>query len=446
MRQLKFAGQSKIFGGGESDSESSDESGSQEEQKVETVETTKQGARTAKKNLMGDSSEEETERTIKTQKQKKFEILDKILDDLRKHVNISDWGEIEKDFVKMQTEIKSNGKVILDSDENLPKSVLKSLLNLQDAVEEVTNAVKKKMTKANATSYTKLKSNFNKWLSNEENVIEEKMIFGTQLAKYKENPADSGDDDSEADEGSEEEEEEEDEEEVEYEYEDEEEPEDETEEKKEEKNKQKDEKAALDEYDAEEDEEYDEEYDEEEESSEEDAAGDLEENEEEMDEMLQKKYGFLRRAREEMTPTERRWKWVLKECLPLDMLRYIALGQTKKKKKDKEEKKKVEDDAAADNADAADEDKGPGFIVDNKLELDYKIVKNVEETMQALKSERLKGKFNPLYHAKVLNLIVDQFNNPQTIEEKRLQIKVNFYLIGTHFLTIKSDIGFFERE
>jgi hypothetical protein len=45
-------------------------------------------------------------------------------------VNISDWGEIETDFVKMQTEIKSNGKVILDSDENLPKSVLKALLNL----------------------------------------------------------------------------------------------------------------------------------------------------------------------------------------------------------------------------------------------------------------------------------------------------------------------------
>jgi hypothetical protein len=79
---------------------------------------------------MGDSSEEEAERVIKTQKQKKFEILDKILDDLRKHVNITDWGEIEKDFVKMQTEIKSHGKVILDSEENLPKSVLKSLLSL----------------------------------------------------------------------------------------------------------------------------------------------------------------------------------------------------------------------------------------------------------------------------------------------------------------------------
>jgi hypothetical protein len=58
----------------------------------------------------------------------------------------------------------------------------------------------------------------------------------------------------------------------------------------------------------------------------------------------------------------------------------------------------------------------------------------------------LKGKFNPIYHAKVLNLVVDQFNNPQSIAEKRLQINVTFYLIGTLFLTIKSDLGFFERE
>jgi len=92
------------------------------------------------------------------------------------------------------------------------------------------------MTKANATSYTKLKSNFNKWLSLEENVIEETMIFGNQLTKYKENPAESEDDDEDSDaekDDDESDEEEEDEEECEYEYEDEEEPEEETEEKKE---------------------------------------------------------------------------------------------------------------------------------------------------------------------------------------------------------------------
>jgi hypothetical protein len=125
-----------------------------------------------------------------------------------------------------------------------------------------------------------------------------------------------------------------------------------------------------------------------------------------MDEMLQKKYGFLRKAREDMTPSEKRWKWVLKECLPLVMLKYIALGQTKKKKKDKEENKDKKDDKGEVNRDDETE-KGPGFIVDNKLELDYKIVKNVEETMEILKAERLKGKFNSIYHLKVLNLIVD---------------------------------------
>jgi hypothetical protein len=125
-----------------------------------------------------------------------------------------------------------------------------------------------------------------------------------------------------------------------------------------------------------------------------------------MDEMLQKKYGFLRKAREDMAPSEKRWKWVLKECLPLDMLKYIALGQTKKKTKDKDAKKDGKEEKGI-NADADETEKGPGFIVDNKLELDYKIVKNVEESIEILKAERLKGKFNSIYHLKVLNLIVD---------------------------------------
>jgi hypothetical protein len=359
----------------------------------------------------------------------------------------------------MQYEIKSNGKVILEADESMPKSVLKSLLNLQDSIEEVTNAVKKKMTKANATSFTKMKSNFNKWLTNEENVIEEKMTFGLQLAKYKENPEESEDEDDDSDDDDDDDDSEGEaevdkkaeasEEECEYEYEDEEEPEEENEEKKEAKAKEQEKKVAAQEYDAEEDEEYGEEYEDEEDSdSEVEADAEELENDEEMDETLRKKYNFLRKAREDMTPSEKRWKWVLKDCLPLDMLKYIALGQTKKKKKDKDEKKdgKVENEGVETTGAAADDDKGPGFIVDNKLELDYKIVKNVEETLEVLKAERLKGKFNPIYHAKVLNLVVDQFNNPQSLSEKRLQINVTFYLIGTLFLTIKSDLGFFERE
>lgn len=34
---------------------------------------------------------------------------------------------------------------------------------------------------------------------------------------------------------------------------------------------------------------------------------------------MKQKYAFLWRSREEMTASERRWKWVKKEALPVDL-------------------------------------------------------------------------------------------------------------------------------
>ena len=35
---------------------------------------------------------------------------------------------------------------------------------------------------------------------------------------------------------------------------------------------------------------------------------------------------------------------------------------------------------------------------------------------------------------------------PKNLDEKRLKVNVLLYLIGTLFMTVKSDIGFFTRE
>ena len=46
---------------------------------------------------------------------------------------------------------------------------------------------------------------------------------------------------------------------------------------------------------------------------------------------LRKKYGFLWKTREEMTASERRWKWVKKESLPEELVKIMDLLKGGKK-------------------------------------------------------------------------------------------------------------------
>lgn len=166
------------------------------------------------------------------------------------------------------------------------------------------------MTKPNAAAFTKLKSNFKKWLENEDNTTSPDNIFSKQLLKYKENPP-ASDESDEEDEGEEEESEaEEDEEDV------------------EEKKTSKPEAQAAEE-EGEEEEYYDEEYGEEEADkadSGEDSDGLTEADKGAIDPKLRMKYAFLFKPYEERAPIERRWKWVRKDCLPEDMLIILNAG------------------------------------------------------------------------------------------------------------------------
>lgn len=60
------------------------------------------------------------------------------------------------------------------------------------------------------------------------------------------------------------------------------------------------------------------------------------EKSDEIDPKLRKKYAFLWKDREEMTPEERRWKWVKKENLPQDLNELIEKLSAKKPKKQKQ--------------------------------------------------------------------------------------------------------------
>ena len=65
--------------------------------------------------------------------------------------------------------------------------------------------------------------------------------------------------------------------------------------------------------------------------------------------------------------------------------------------------------------------------------------------MKVLKEERTKGRFSHSYHVKVLTCMVNQFS-PTNLDQQRLKVNVYTYLINTLFMTVRTDIGFFDRE
>ena len=68
--------------------------------------------------------------------------------------------------------------------------MLKNIAALEDSVNDVTNAEKKKMNKINSQAYNKLKQKLKKYLTEEG---DDENRFGQQLEKYRENPIDDAD-------------------------------------------------------------------------------------------------------------------------------------------------------------------------------------------------------------------------------------------------------------
>jgi hypothetical protein len=135
-----------------------------------------------------------------------------------------------------------------------------------------------------------------------------------------------------------------------------------------------------------------------------------------------------------MTPAERRWKWVKKSAMPKDLLELMEkLTKDKKKKKESTTKKTITDSGAVSNEPSTD------FITQlhtrNDIDVDYTVSFNVKERLDYLKKDRIKGKYSPEYHVKVLNLMVDKM--PDKDEDVSLKVEVLILMIGTLFQTAK---------
>jgi hypothetical protein len=136
-----------------SDSESSDSSDEEKPQQQTTTTTTTAAAGAKKpgaaaqvrRNYMKgfeDSSEsEEEQRVVKTTQDKKREVLDAILADLRNHLKINDFGSIMQDFEKLSEEVDksaNHGGVIFEKgkDQVLPNYIVRAFVKIEDAIAE----------------------------------------------------------------------------------------------------------------------------------------------------------------------------------------------------------------------------------------------------------------------------------------------------------------------
>ena len=328
---------------------------------------------------------------------------------------------------KMIAEIEKATSLFAEKGDKLPSRVLKVLLLFDESIAEVTNAMKKKMGKVTAQAHTKLKQKFKKYL---QETNEGDYLYETQLAKYKEDPQDSAaeEDSDKEEEKSEEEEEEEEEESAESEA-DEEDAATKAAAAGAKEEAKKEGGADGDEYGDEYDDEY---YDEEKDSdSDSEKEDEIDFSGAEIHPKLRSKYGFLWKQREEMTASERRWKWVKKESLPVDLTKLMdqLMGSKKKKKEDREEGAEGDEQKEKDAVEKED------FLTEIKrdyLNMDFSIYPTCQEILAELKAERMKVKYSAEYHTLVLQKIFDEMPCVESHEIK-MKIEVITYLVSTLF-------------
>ena len=120
---------------------------------------------------------------------------------------------------------------------------------------------------------------------------------------------------------------------------------------------------------------------------------------------MRQKYAFIWKSREEMTATERRWKWVKQECLPEDLQKLMEqLTGKKKKKNDKKEEESGEEDQ--ENKVKVEKEEFRTEIKHDYLSMDFTVYTTCQEVLEALREERVKSKYSADYHMQVLEKIL----------------------------------------
>ena len=150
----RFAGAFN-FGGGD-DSSSEEDNSSQGGNSAQ--EATPAATQKVSKYFMDSDGSDDEERHFKVGQDKKWESLEKILDQCASAANVKDFSKMDDNFSKMIGEVaRASNTLFKDKGDTLPNRVLKVFMLYEDTIAEVTNAMKKKMGKITAVSHTKLK-------------------------------------------------------------------------------------------------------------------------------------------------------------------------------------------------------------------------------------------------------------------------------------------------
>jgi hypothetical protein len=138
-----------------------------------------------------DDESEEEQRVVRTQKDKRQDVFDGIIKNLKNHLKISDFTQIITDFEALADELKVNGDILFGQANGvLPLLMVRTFAHIDKAMNEVTPEQKKKMNSNNSKALTKLKQKFKKYL---QTTGPDSNNYETQLNKFKENPVWSAD-------------------------------------------------------------------------------------------------------------------------------------------------------------------------------------------------------------------------------------------------------------
>mmetsp|Transcript_30561 Transcript_30561/g.46857 ORF Transcript_30561/g.46857 Transcript_30561/m.46857 type:complete len:903 (+) Transcript_30561:26-2734(+) len=441
---------SKFFKKDESSSE--DESSEEEAPQVASKAPTKGGpkAGAGKKFYNSDDSESDTERVVVSGADKKIDGLKELFQKMNNHIKIGDFNSLQTDFDDYQAELNRCIGVIFAKDKltTLPGWVLKPLMDLEDCINDVTPAEKKKMNKLNSQAFNKVRQKVKKFLTEEG---DEENRYGDQLLKYRENPVDDepgkkkaskkvkiaeseedSDDSDDSDDSSDDSDSSSDD------------SDSSSEDSDESTKKEKKKKAVKKDSSSSEDDSSSEDSssssssssDDEDDAADSDSDASASDGEEVVDKGgLPAKYAFLKFPYEKKTPEQRRWKWVLFEHLPEDMKPFIRPPTTKEKKREQGAKPSTTKKATAEEVAETLE------IVDDH-ELDFSKLDNVQNVLTKYRSQQVNRRnFDSKTQMEVLLLIqkAQAANKPYLVE-------VSLLMIGALFNSSKSTAsGIFTR-
>lgn len=416
---------SRFFGNKSSSSSSSSDS---EEEEKKPVKKQLQ----AKKYQADDSDvSEEEDRVVRKKEDKFHESLNAVFDKMKNHIKINDFTSLTTDFDDLISELNKSVGVTIATDklQTLPTFILKNLAALEDCINEVSADEKKKMNKTNSQAYNKMRQRLKKFLAE---TGDAENLYEKQLQKYRENPPadEEGEEKDESEESSDDSDSSSDDSSSSDESDKPKKPKAAAKKKSDSSSSSDDDKSSSDSSSSSSDES----------GSDSDGSGsEKEASDEESEEELQtgqlpKKYAFLALPRDQITPAQRRWKWVKFECLPEEMKKFIRPPKAEKEVK-------IKDPTAVKKPKAEVVEQVVEIEEDN--DLDFTKMDNVEKTLTKLKNQQTSRKnFNIENHIEIFNMIlVAQAQN------LNLSIEVTMLLISTFFMEAKSNPqGIFTRE